>query len=166
MHGTVNFAIGATTDELQVRARKAHTVIDARAHSRLLLHFFGFWITFDIASRSVFGTFAIGATTDELQVRARHVHIVIDAVWWPDSIGIQKCLLQSVSCFDFSQSNCLKKHTLNPEITLLHQFYAKKAVFKGPKICNINFWIENAPHPPLALFRKFIRFGCRTLPQS
>ena len=25
-------------------------------------------------------------------------------VWWPDCIGIQKCLLQSVSCFDFSHS--------------------------------------------------------------
>ena len=32
---------------------------------------------------------------------------------------------------------------------------------KMAKICNINFWIENAhPHPPpLELFRKFIRFG-------
>ena len=33
-----------------------------------------------------------------------------------------------------------------------------------PKICNINFWIENDPTPPLALFKKFIRFGSGTLP--
>ena len=29
---------------------------------------------------------------------------ICEVVWWPDSIGIQKCLLQSVSCFDFSHS--------------------------------------------------------------
>ena len=34
----------------------------------------------------------------------------------------------------------LKKHTLNPEITLLYQFHAQKALFKVSKICNINFW--------------------------
>ena len=32
------------------------------------------------------------------------------------------------------------------------------------KICNINFWIENDPPPPLELFRKFIRFGDAILP--
>ena len=41
----------------------------------------------------------------------------------------------------------------------------KKAVFKVSKICNTIFWIENAP-PPLALFRKFIRFCSWTLPSS
>ena len=46
-----------------------------------------------------------------------------------------------------------KKHTLNPEITLLYQFHAQKALFKGPKICNIIFWIENVP-PPLWNFSK------------
>ena len=40
----------------------------------------------------------------------------------------------------------------------------QKALFKVPKICNINFWIENAPPPPLALFQKFIRFGSRIHP--
>ena len=39
----------------------------------------------------------------------------------------------------------MKKHTLNPEITLLNQFPAQKALFKVPKICNINLWIENDP---------------------
>ena len=39
----------------------------------------------------------------------------------------------------------LKKHTLNPEITLLYQFHAQKALFKVPKICNIIFWMENDP---------------------
>ena len=29
-------------------------------------------------------------------------------------------------------------------MTLLYQFHAQKALFKVPKICNINFWIENA----------------------
>ena len=53
----------------------------------------------------------------------------------------------SVSCFDFSQ--LLKKHTLNYEITLLYQFHAQKANYLVPKICNIDFWIENdTPSPP------------------
>ena len=60
----------------------------------------------------------------------------------------------------------VEKHTLNPEITLLYQFHAQIALFKGPKICNINFWIENDPPPPSARFRKFIHFGSRTLPLS
>ena len=42
----------------------------------------------------------------------------------------------------------LKKRTLNPEITLLNPFHAQKALFKVPKICNINFWIENNPPTP------------------
>ena len=57
----------------------------------------------------------------------------------------------------------VEKHTLNPEFTLLYQVHAQKPLFKAPKICNINFWIENDA-PPLALFRKFIRFGSRILP--
>ena len=48
-----------------------------------------------------------------------------------------------------------KKHILNPEITILYQFHAQKARFKVPKICNLNFWIENDP-PTLALFQKII----------
>ena len=62
----------------------------------------------------------------------------------------------------------LKKHTLNPEITLLfYQFHAQKALFKVSKICNINFWIENdppLPRPHLEPFQKFMRFGSVTLP--
>ena len=50
-----------------------------------------------------------------------------------------KSLLQSVSCFDFSQYKCWKKHTLNPEITILYQFHDQKALFKVPKTCNIDF---------------------------
>ena len=34
-----------------------------------------------------------------------------------------------------------------------YQFHAQKALFKVPKICNINFWIENAP-PPFWNFSK------------
>ena len=48
----------------------------------------------------------------------------------------------------FFSIQLLKKHTLNPEITLLNQLPTQKALFKVPKICNINFWIENDP-PPL-----------------
>jgi len=61
-----------------------------------------------------------------------------------------------------SQTN-VEKHTLSPEITLLYQFDAQKALFKVPKICNINFWIENDPSP-LALSQKFIQFGTIILP--
>ena len=53
----------------------------------------------------------------------------------------------------------LKEHKLKPEITLLYQFHAQKALFKVPKIYDINFWIENDLLPPLALFQKFLRFG-------
>ena len=52
-----------------------------------------------------------------------------------------------------SDKQLLKKHTLKPEIALLNQFPAQKALFKVPKICNINFWIENDP-PPLWNFSK------------
>ena len=44
-----------------------------------------------------------------------------------------------------------------------YQFHAQKALFKVPKICNINFWIENDPSP-LEVFRKFIRFDTLTRP--
>ena len=40
--------------------------------------FFGFWITYCIASRFTFGFFAIGAITDGLQVRARNVLTVFN----------------------------------------------------------------------------------------
>ena len=35
-----------------------------------------------------------------------------------------------------------------------YQFHAQKALFKVPKICNINFWIENDP-PPLWNFSEY-----------
>ena len=56
-----------------------------------------------------------------------------------------------------------KAFILNSEITLLFQIRAQKALFKVPKIYNINFCIENDP-PPLELFQKFIRFGSGILP--
>ena len=37
---------------------------------------------------------------------------------------------------------------LNPENTLLNQCHALKALFKVPKICNLDFWIEITPPPP------------------
>ena len=69
-------------------------------------------------------------------------------------------LLQCVSCFNFCSIQLLKKHTLNPEITILYQFHDQKALFKVPKISNINFWIENDP-PPSALFQKYIDLVAR-----
>ena len=45
----------------------------------------------------------------------------------------------------------VEKHTLNPEITLLYQFHAHKALLKVPKTCNINLWIEKGG-PPLRKF--------------
>ena len=44
--------------------------------------------------------------------------------------------------FWFVSIQLLKKHILNPEITLFYQFNAAKALFKVPIICNISFWIE------------------------
>ena len=44
-------------------------------------------------------------------------------------------------------------HTLSSEITILYQFHDQKAQVKAPKICNINFWIEN-DSPPLWHFSK------------
>ena len=48
----------------------------------------------------------------------------------------------------------VEKHTLNPEFTFLYQVHAQKALFKVPKICNINFWIEKDPPPPFGTFPK------------
>ena len=62
----------------------------------------------------------------------------------------------------------VEKHSLNPEITLLYKCHAQKALFKIPKICNINFWVENdpslGPRPHLEVFQKFIRFGSLARP--
>ena len=44
----------------------------------------------------------------------------------------------------------VEKHALNPEITFVYPFHAQKV----PKICNINFWSENDPLPPLVTFPK------------
>ena len=46
----------------------------------------------------------------------------------------------------------LTKHTLNPEMTLLCQFHAQKALFKIPEIWYINSLIENDPTPPSEIF--------------
>ena len=61
-------------------------------------------------------------------------------------------LLQN-DLIDIVEIQLLKKHTLNPEITILYQFHDKKALFKIPKICNIDFWIEN-DLPPFGTFPK------------
>ena len=48
----------------------------------------------------------------------------------------------------------VEKNTLNPEITLLFINFILNALLKVPKICNINFWIGNAPPPPFGTFPK------------
>ena len=55
-----------------------------------------------------------------------------------------------MKCMNIPSSKCalfwlfsiqlLKKHTLNPEITLFYQLHAQKALFKVTKICTVNFW--------------------------
>ena len=41
---------------------------------------------------------------------------------------------------------------------LFYPFYAQKALFIVPKICNINFWIENNHPPPFGIFPKIHPF--------
>ena len=51
-----------------------------------------------------------------------------------------KCVL-----FLFFSIQFWKRHIRNSVIILLYQIRAHKALFKVPKICNMIFWIENAP---------------------
>ena len=46
---------------------------------------------------------------DFRKIRLQFFMIDGKEVWWPDSIGIQKCLPQRVSCFDFSQFSLTKR---------------------------------------------------------
>ena len=60
---------------------------------------------------------------------------------------------------------CTGSHLVYCSFLQFSQIHAQKDLFKVPKICNINFKIENAPPPPpLALFQKSIRFVAATLP--
>ena len=59
-----------------------------------------------------------------------------------------------------------KTHTLNPEITILYQFHNQKALSKVPRVCNINFWIENDPPTPLALFKNSSDLVARPFPKE
>ena len=52
---------------------------------------------------------------------------------WPDSTGIQKCLLQSASCFDFSQYNCWKNIPWTLKLLFCINFMIKKPCLKFPK---------------------------------
>ena len=71
------FAIGGAVDELQVWARKGHTVSEAHTLAQQIWEFiFLFSSTLDIASRSPFGIFVVGGAADELQVKARKGHTV------------------------------------------------------------------------------------------
>ena len=74
---------------------------------------------------------------------------------WDSEVPSSKCAL-----FWFFSIQLLKKSYPEP------WNYAQKALFKVPKICNKNFWIENDAPPPWSLFRIFIRFGASALPLS
>ena len=70
---------------------------------------------------------------------------VCKEVWEPDS---KKCMhMPSSMCvliwFFSIQFMKIIPWTLN--LVFLYQFHAQKAVFKVPKICLIDFWIENDP---------------------
>ena len=67
--------------------------------------------------------------------------------------GIGQIVSINISQYQLTSIQLLKKHTLNPEITLLYQFHAQKALFQVPKICYIKFWIETDT-PPLGTFPK------------
>ena len=58
-------------------------------------------------------------------------HFQIRGAW-----GVRSALFNV--CLDLIFSiQLLKKHGLNPEITILYQFHDQKALFEVPKICNI-----------------------------
>ena len=63
--------------------------------------------------------------------------------------GIQKCLLQSMSCFDFSQNNCWKN--IRGTLTLLFciNFMFIKPCLKFPKSATYIFLDWKSPPPPL-----------------
>ena len=80
-----------------------------------------------------------------------------DLVAWPLVWLLEpssKCVL-----FWFFSIQLLKKYTLNPEITLLYQFRAQKAVFKVPKGSPYLYsnaiwhkWKRNCPHCVVIIF--------------
>ena len=53
---------------------------------------------------------------------------------------------------------------LNPELLFCINFMLKKPCLKFPKSATKIFGLKIITPPPLALFRKFIRFGSLTLP--
>ena len=74
----------------------------------------------------------------------------IHSFWYPDpSLRLVELLKPSSKCvlFGFFSLQLLKKHTLNMKLLFCIN-HAQKALFKFPKICNINFWFENEPPPP------------------
>ena len=62
------------------------------------------------------------------------------------------------------QYNCWKNIPWALKLLFCINFMLKITLFKVPKICNINSWIERDPTPPLALFQKIIPFGSGILP--
>ena len=66
-----------------------------------------------------------------------------------------KCVL-----FWFFSIQLLKKHTQNPEITILYQFHAQKVLFKAPKMYNIKFLDWKWPLPLFGTFLKIHPIWC------
>ena len=84
-------------------------------------------------------------------------------VWWPDSIGrVQKCLLQSVSCFDLSRYNCWKNMSWTLKWLFCINFMLKKPCFKFQNLQH-EFFNWKCPHlppapPPFGSFPKIRPF--------
>ena len=91
---------------------------------------------------------------------ASEQNVGVEWIWLDWVIPLRLLWLPSSKCvlFWFFLIQLLKKTYPEPWNSF-HQFYAQKALFKVPKICNINFLIENNPPPFLELFRKYFRFG-------
>ena len=70
-----------------------------------------------------------------------------------------KCVL-----FWFFSIQLLKKHTLNPELTLFVSISCSKSYVKSSQNLQHKFLDWKWPPLPLVLFRKFIQFGSGALP--
>ena len=85
-------------------------------------------------------------------------------VWGPDSMKYMHMPSSKCVLFWFFFIQLLKKHTLNPDFTLLVSISCSKSPVSSSQNLPHKFLDWKWPHPPLALFQKFIRFGSGTLP--
>ena len=83
---------------------------------------------------------------------------------------ILEIILNPSSCLHFSKERMATPKWMNSRkrSLILHLFLisCSKSPSENSKICNLNFWIENAPSFPLKLFRKLICFGVPSVPRE